>query len=46
MKKFIEAGRTSSNIDEILETGNTYVSEHVAVHEARNKQIAHILRTG
>ena len=46
MKKFTEAGRTSSDIDEILETGNTNVSEHVKVDEARNKQIAHILRTG
>ena len=36
MKKFIEAGRNSSNIDEILETGNTNVSEHVKVDEANN----------
>ena len=44
MKKFIEAGRTSSDIDEILETGNTNVSEHVKVDEARNRQTAQIFR--
>jgi hypothetical protein len=42
MKKFIEAGRTSSDIDEILVTGNRNVSEHAKVDEARNKQTAHI----
>lgn len=46
MKKFIEAGRTSSDIDEILETGNKNVSERVKVDVARNKQAAHIFRTG
>lgn len=46
MKNDIEAGRTSSDVDEILETGNTNVSERVKVDVARNKQTAHILKTG
>ena len=46
MKKFTEAGRASSDIDEILVTGNANVSERVNVDDARNKQTAHILRRG
>ena len=46
IKIFAVAGRISSDIEEILETGNTNVSERIDVDFDRNKEATHILRTG
>lgn len=43
---FAEAGRTCSDIEEILKTGNTNVSGQVDVDVAKNLQAAHIFRMG